>query len=65
MQNLKEAHADIVQGRERNSSSEGESIYFRDPDGHLLEFHTGNLKQRLTHLQQTNPSILTTDHCGE
>ena len=26
---------------------EGQSLYFADPDGHLLEVHTGSLKTRL------------------
>ncbi len=41
--------------REREQG-EGQSLYFADPDGHLLEFHTGDLKTRLysyqTRLQQ-------------
>ena len=32
--------------REREGG-EGRSLYFADPDGHLLEFHTGDLKTRL------------------
>lgn len=26
----------------------GRSVYFRDPDGNLLEFHTSNLKERMS-----------------
>ncbi|MGV3488663.1 MAG: VOC family protein [Tuberibacillus sp.] len=26
----------------------GQSIYFRDPDGNLLEYHTSNLAERMT-----------------
>ncbi len=33
-------------GRVR-SKGEGRSLYFADPDGHLLEFHTGDLASRL------------------
>ena len=32
-------------------SSEGDSVYFLDPDGHRLEAHVGNLDSRLTSLQ--------------
>ncbi|MEK4563980.1 VOC family protein [Alkalihalobacillus sp. FSL R5-0424] len=53
--------ANVVPGRSRDPSSEGESIYVRDPDGHLIEFHTGSLTQRLEHLKKTNPSLLIKD----
>ncbi|TSB44895.1 VOC family protein [Alkalicoccobacillus porphyridii] len=56
---LESIDADILPGRNRSVEGEGDSIYFRDPDGHLLEFHTGNITQRKEHYKKTNPSLLT------
>ena len=36
----------LVPSRSR-SSAEGLSVYFRDPDGHLLEVHAGDRKTRI------------------
>lgn len=34
------------------NSSEGDSVYFLDPDGHRLEAHVGNLESRLASLRE-------------
>jgi catechol 2,3-dioxygenase-like lactoylglutathione lyase family enzyme len=36
------------------NKSEGDSFYFRDPDGHKLEIHVGNLGSRLQEMRK-NP----------
>lgn len=55
---LSSLQANVISGRSRDPSSEGKSIYVRDPDGHLIEFHTGTLTQRLEHLKKTNPTLI-------
>ena len=35
----------------KQNSSEGDSLYILDPDGHKLEIHVGSLKSRLESLQ--------------
>lgn len=42
------AHAVVVWKENR---SEGDSLYFLDPDGHKLEIHAGNLESRLASLR--------------
>jgi len=36
----------------KKNTSEGESLYFLDPDGHKLEIHCGNLQTRLASLKE-------------
>lgn len=38
----------------KDNESEGDSIYFRDPDGHQLEVHVGDWKSRIAH-KNTHP----------
>jgi catechol 2,3-dioxygenase-like lactoylglutathione lyase family enzyme len=35
----------------KKNTSEGDSLYFLDPDGHKLEIHCGNLQSRLSSLK--------------
>ena len=37
----------------KENHSEGDSLYFLDPDGHKLEIHTGDLESRLAELRET------------
>jgi catechol 2,3-dioxygenase-like lactoylglutathione lyase family enzyme len=40
------------QGIWKENTSEGDSLYFLDPDGHKLEFHVGDLESRLAALKE-------------
>jgi len=43
-------------GRTRNSR-EGQSLYLRDYDGHLLEFHDKGLSDRLSYYKDERPDV--------
>lgn len=46
---LKASLSDVIEWQ--NNTSEGESWYILDPDGHQLELHVGNLSSRLDALR--------------
>lgn len=39
----------------KDNTSEGDSVYFLDPDGHRLELHDGTLETRLAALRASPP----------
>jgi catechol 2,3-dioxygenase-like lactoylglutathione lyase family enzyme len=43
----------------KDNRSEGDSLYFLDPDGHKLELHVGSLQSRLDHYQQHSGGNVT------
>lgn len=46
VEKLNKLNVNIREGRPRHKE-EGKSIYFRDPDGHLFEFHTKTREDRI------------------
>lgn len=56
LEELKEFNVDIQIGRPRHSD-EGKSIYFRDPDGHLFEFHTKTREERIDYYKENRDDL--------
>ncbi len=57
LKKLKELNVYIKEGRPRQNE-EGRSIYFRDPDGHLFEFHTKTRDDRIKFYKNNRKNLI-------
>lgn len=56
LKKLKDQNVDIREGRPRHEEEE-KSIYFRDLDGHLFEFHTKTRDDRISYYKNSRKGL--------
>ncbi|WP_410769068.1 metallothiol transferase FosB [Fontibacillus sp. BL9] len=56
MDKLEQAGAEVLPGRARDERDH-RSVYFLDPDGHMFEFHTGTLADRMEYYKTDKPHM--------
>ena len=56
LKKLQDLNINVIESRPRHAD-EGNSIYFRDPDGHYFEFHTKTRADRIEHYKKERPHL--------
>jgi len=56
LKKLKNLNVEVLEGRSRHTD-EGRSIYFRDPDGHMFEFHTKTKAHRIKYYRENRKDL--------